>query len=303
VKLGRETRLRATKEFVEYHRKLLGEEYEQFATALEQRGRKICLRVNTIKCTIEAFRVYLLRKNKAFKPLPLCPECFWVEGNEWDTLEHRLGYYYIQSIASILPTIVLNPKPEEKILDLCAAPGSKTTHIAQRMQNKGLIIANDNNFRRIRGLVYNLQRCGVSNTIVTIQDGCRVTFPLRFDRVLVDAPCSNIGTATKNPEVLKIWTLKRVNQLSVVQKKLLQNAFHHLKEKGVLVYSTCTTSIEENESVIEYMLDNFDVRLERITIPGIKLSPGLTEETKACIRIYPHYCHGESYFIAKLRKK
>ncbi len=240
-------------------------------------------------------------------------------------LEHLLGYYYVQEIASMLPVLALNPKPNEKILDLCAAPGSKTTQIASEMNNSGLLIANDVSIGRISILAANLERCGVSNAIITRKQGfdlCKklkqikevegkgTLMPYLFDKILLDTPCSGEGTLRSSQATYKMWNIQSVKNLSRIQKSLFASAIELLKPKGEIVYSTCTHSPEENEEVIDFILKKFDnVKIESINLP-LKCREGLTNWEnkdydksieKSC-RIYPQDNNTEGFFIAKLRK-
>jgi len=231
-------------------------------------------------------------------------------------LEHLLGYYYLQEIASMLPAIALNPKQNELVLDLCAAPGSKTTQMAAMMKNKGTIIANDSKLDRIKILASNLERCGVTNAIITRTDGIHLCRRMKeenflFDKILVDAPCSGEGTIRSSKKTLLMWNINAVNGLSKVQKKLLESAMEILKPNGEIVYSTCTHAPEENEAVLDYVLNKFgsDIKIEKICLP-VKCREGIkkwrekeysVEVGKSC-RIYPHVSDTEGFFIAKMRK-
>ena len=212
----------------------------------------------------------------------------------------------------MLSVLALNPKPQDMVLDLCASPGSKTSQIASAMQNSGTLIANDVKMDRIRILSTTLERCGVTNTLATRNDGvslCQrfVKSEFKFDKILLDAPCSGEGTLRSSPKTFLMWNPKVVKNLSRQQKKLLANAIKCLKVGGTFVYSTCTHSPEENESVIQFALDNFPVRIESITLP-VKCRPGLSswddesfskEIQKAC-RIYPQDNDSEGFFLCKM---
>jgi NOL1/NOP2/sun family putative RNA methylase len=261
--------------------------------------------VNTLKARKADVESFLKSKSVAFEQVPWCPEGLWVDSScNLDSVEHQLGYYYVQTSASMIPSVVLDPLPGESVLDLCAAPGSKTTHMAQLMQNSGVLVANEGSFVRVRSLVINVQRSGAANVVVTRRDG--VGFERlgeRFERVMLDAPCSDVGTARKDPRVLQSWSLDRIRRLSNLQKKLMVSAFGCLKPGGVLVYSTCTTSREENEDVVAHLLrQNSGAVLEDVRVPGLKTRRGLTEETRGCARIVPQDNDSDAYFIAKVRK-
>ncbi len=229
-------------------------------------------------------------------------------------IEHLLGYYYIQEIASMLPVLVLNPKPHERVLDLCASPGSKTTQIAARMENTGLLIANEVKFGRIKILAANTERCGVMNVIMTRKDGIALCKRFKdenflFDKILLDAPCSGEGTIRSTPRTLEMWNINTIKLLSNLQKSLIDSALEILKPNGELVYSTCTHAPEEDEEIADFALKNFKVKIEKIELP-LKTSPGITkweekeylEDVKYSCRVYPNLADTEGFFIVKLKK-
>ena len=212
----------------------------------------------------------------------------------------------------MLPVIALNPKPGERVLDMCAAPGSKTTQLAATMRNQGLIIANDVSVKRLRSLMFNLRRMGVLNTAVCKGYGEQygnVHFET-FHRVLVDPPCSALGTLQKSPEVLSWWTPGRSEKLAGIQLRLVESGLKALKPGGVLTYSTCTITPAENEGVIDQILEKFPVQLEQIHLSGVKIRSGLTHyeghqyraELSKTVRLYPWDNQSEAFFVARLRK-
>ena len=242
------------------------------------------------------------------------------------SIEHLLGYYYVQEISSMLPVIALNinsninQNSNETVLDLCASPGSKTTQIASSMNNQGLIIANEISLGRIKILSANLGRCGVTNTIITLKNGinlCENFYEnnILFDKILVDAPCSGEGTLRSSPKTAIMWNINMIKKLSKIQKHLVESALKILKPNGTLIYSTCTHAPEENEEVIDYMLRLFSnkIKIEKasISLPKeLKSREGITnwqnnsysKEIKQCCRIYPQDNNTEGFFIAKIRK-
>jgi NOL1/NOP2/sun family putative RNA methylase len=212
----------------------------------------------------------------------------------------------------MVPPIVLDPQPGDRVLDLCAAPGSKTAHISQAMENRGLVIANEPSLARISSLRSNCERLGAVNVAITRYDGRR--FPHeQFDRVLVDAPCSSEGMARKDPRVLGRCSLKRSLDLQVLQIGLLKRAVELTRSGGVIVYSTCTYSPEENEAVVDYVLVKHreTISLEKASVPGLRGCPGVTEwngtefcdELEHCTRYYPHQNDTGGFFVAKLVKR
>jgi len=227
------------------------------------------------------------------------------------SLEHILGYYYIQSFSSYIPPLVLNPCDTDIVLDLCAAPGSKTTEFGEIMNNKGTIVANEIQLDRLKSLVHNIDRMNQMNAGVTHFKGEQLNtiYADYFDKILVDAPCSGLGIIQKKNEVNDWWTLERVRRLSELQLKLLVSAIKMLKIGGELVYSTCTLTVEENELIIDKILKKYPVEVLEfdIQIPhkhgitfynGQSLNPSL-EKAK---RILPWEVESDGFFIIKLRK-
>jgi len=278
------------------------------------------IRCNTIKISPEKLKKRLEEKGWKIKiPFRDFSKIMIVEnelqpGELGRALEHLLGYYYVQEIASMLPVLVLNPKENEKILDLCASPGSKTTQMAATMKNSGLIIANEVKFGRIKILASNLERCGVMNTIITKRDGTALCKRFKqknflFDKILLDAPCSGEGTIRSTPKTLEMWNIKTIENLSKLQKSMISSAIEILKPNGKLIYSTCTHAPEENEEIIDFALKNFNVKIQKINLP-IKTHPGITkfkekeylEDVKYSCRVYPQLSNTEGFFIAKIRK-
>ncbi len=274
--------------------------------AYSSRPLRKSIRVNTLKTGVKEIKSRLKDYNP--KQIPWCKEGFWLKGKAiGNTLEHFLGYIYLQEAASMIPPLVLEPK-NEIILDMCAAPGSKTTQIAALMKNKGIIVANDPSIERLKPLYINLQRCGVLNTIITKMEGR--FFKDKFDKILLDAPCSGIGTIRKSPQTPLMWNPNAIKRLAGIQRQLISTAFNILKEEGTLVYSTCTLEPEENEAVIDFLLNKYDnAKLEKINM-NIKRSPAILEfedksynnEIKKCLRIWPQDNDTEGFFVAKVIK-
>ncbi|MBU2634465.1 MAG: NOL1/NOP2/sun family putative RNA methylase [Nanoarchaeota archaeon] len=256
------------------------------------------IRVNTLKISIDDLK----KRLDNLKQVPWCKEGFFIDQYGVGNLkEHFLGYIYVQEAASMIPALVLNPK-DELVLDTCAAPGSKTTHLAAIMKNKGLIVANDVEIKRLKALGVNLQRCGVLNTVMTYMRGEGIK--TKFDKILLDAPCSGTGVIRKSLNTLKIWNENMIKKLSYTQKDLIVNAFNGLKDNGVMVYSTCSVDREENENVVEFLLDKFDnAKLEKIDL-NIKRSKCLSnnKELDKCLRIWPQDNDTEGFFVAKIKK-
>lgn len=283
---------------------------------------KKSIRVSTLKILPEELIKRLKEKGWEIKqPFEDYPEIMQITselqpGELGKTKEHILGYYYVQEITSMMPILALQPGADDFILDLCAAPGSKTTQASSLMQNKGTIIANDLNIGRISILSANIERIGVTNTIITRHEGlelCKKLQKLRmkFNKILVDAPCSGEGNIRLSPRTFLEWSEGLLNRLSNKQKKLAESAFELLKENGEMVYSTCTHSPEENEIVIQHLLDKFkdNIKIESISLP-IKTREGIAEwknqkfspEIKKAVRIYHQDNDLEGFFLCKMKK-
>ncbi len=302
--------------FQERFQSLLGKEYSLFLESLKQPPVHF-VRVNTTKIDLEqgVQRLKHLGINPA--PLPWFPAGFRVSGKS-DILpftkEYSLGYYYIQEGASMLPPVILNPNTNHTILDLCAAPGSKTTQLAQMMKNQGTIIANDRSFRRITSLGHNIQLCGIINTIVLCEDGRHLStrVSIKFDRVLVDAPCTASGHLRSKPPQFDAPDSQRLLGIQALQKSLITSGFRFLKPGGLMVYSTCSLHPEENEAIIHHLLTHVkDVSIIPPQIPNLNYHRGLTEWNDSeyhtviqnCLRIYPHENDTDGFFIALIRKE
>lgn len=220
------------------------------------------------------------------------------------------GHIYLQSLSSMIPPLVLNPKPGIKVLDLTAAPGSKSTQLAALMNNEGYIMANEINQIRAERLKFNIERQGASIIEVRIGDGKRPEphWNEFFDAVLLDAPCSGVGLFDKdNSQTYRGWSLRTVNQLAKEQRKLIEVAFGALKPGGIMVYSTCTLMKEENEANIAWALERFGPRvsLDKIdlTIVNAITQPvRFDSQSNSALIIIPTELY-EGFFIAKLRKR
>jgi NOL1/NOP2/sun family putative RNA methylase len=289
--------------------KLLFPDNFEGVCSLKPGDAKKSIRVNTIKISKKEL---IERLNFKVEDVPWCDEGLFVEDNELaNRVEYFLGYYYIQESASMIPPVVLDPKEDEIVLDIAASPGSKTTQMAAQMKNTGLIIANDVNIKRLAALRFNLQKCGVINTIVTNLDGRWVhNLKVEFDKILVDAPCSASGTFITNPNVFNSWNQGKVNLLSRLQKQLLEAASKCLKDGGEIVYSTCSLDPEENEEVIDYAVKNLGLKTERIKVKGVEVDGALKsykkceydESVKHAVRVNPFKNKTEGFFVCKLRK-
>lgn len=271
-------------------------------------------RINTLKAKKD--EILMLLKDLKTEKLPFYSDGFTLEkkaklGNH---ITHSLGLIYVQEIASMVPVVVLDPHPGEIVLDLCAAPGSKATQIAQAMRNTGLLIANELNRKRIRGLMFNCKRCGLLNEVIISLHGQRIdrVLPDYFDRILIDAPCSAEGTIRKSKAVLFHWGLKNIQTMAKIQKGLIVSGFRALRAGGTMVYSTCTIAPEENEGVVAYLLERFpEAELLPVKISHFKTRPGITRwhgesfnrKLELCARVEPQDNDTAPFFLARITRR
>ncbi len=267
------------------------------------------IRVNTLKASVEYVTERL--KDIITGSVPWCREGFYVNTDEFGRIpEHQLGVIFSQEASSMIPPLLMELEPGMLVLDIAASPGSKTTQIAQYMENEGCIVANDVKRSRINILISNLQKCGVLIARVTEKDGRFFgRFRDRFDSVLVDAPCSNMGMIRKNYKHLRLWNRRESIALSRLQKGLLLSAYKAVKPGGVVVYSTCTLDPVENEDVVNYLISNTDAELEEcdLDVKGVKPilkfdGREMDGEVGKCLRIHPQCNDSEGFFVAKIRK-
>jgi len=279
--------------------------------------RPLTIRTNTLKTKRKDLAKVLIQRGVSLDPIA-----------EWSkvglkiyessvpigaTPEYLAGHYILQSPSSFLPVMTLAPQPNERVLDMAAAPGGKTSYIAQLMKNTGILVANDLKKERLKSLNANLHRLGVSNAVVVCQDGRRLPKMFsKFDRVLLDAPCTGLGVIARDPQIKVQKTQKDVQKLSHLQKELILAAIDcvdaHSKTGGYVVYSTCSISVEENEWVVDYALKN---RFVKLVETGLEVGePGMASykekrfhpSLKLAKRIYPHVHNMDGFFVAKLRK-
>ncbi len=292
--------MKLPEEFCDRMKKLTGHEFDDFIKSYDTQINR-GVRINTLKCKdIEAVAQTLGVREK----VDWCPTGYYAT----DDLNgrhpyHGAGVFYFQepsaqSVAEYLPI-----KENSKILDLCAAPGGKTTHIAARMENRGLLVANEIISKRAAILSENVERMGLTNTIVTNESPEKLAekFQGYFDGIIVDAPCSGEGMFRKEPQAVEEWSVAHTISCGIRQKNILDDAYKMLKCGGYIMYSTCTFSYDENEAVVQYMTDTYNMEL--CPIEGLDmLSLGIGEGMENCRRIFPHKNKGEGHFTALLRR-
>lgn len=301
------------KELFEYLKVLLGTELDQF---LNSDPEPKVIRINSLKTNVDFIIKRLKKWNVNYKNLLFNPTGLELINDKIPlshTIDFFLGYFYYQGIASQLPALVLNPKPGEVVLDIAAAPGSKSTQLAALMENQGILVLNDLSLNRIQSLNVNAQRAGIINQIILNLPGERFgkLFPGFFDKILVDAPCTALGTLASSPEIESWWTHEKLEKLCTSQKHLLIAAFKALKVGGEMVYSTCSVAPEENEMLIEWLIDKYPVEVMETPMKGKHFFESSRKSYKnqyfersisRAIRVYPHINKTEGFFIIKLRK-
>ncbi len=284
--------------FLERMKKILKDDYGDFIKSLNQEE-------------VKGFYLNPLKKNilehldsSYIKKHPFIKECYYYDYLNYKLGKHpyfNCGLYYIQEPSSMIVANILDINENDYILDMCAAPGGKTCKVASQLSLEGLMISNDINPLRAGILSENVERFGLKNTIVTNVDPIRLenSFEGFFDKIILDAPCSGEGMFRKLNQAIETWSIDKVNECAYIQKKLLVSANKMLKDNGILVYSTCTYSLEENEDNVDYCIDELGLELLNIKkYPG--MSPGINNDK--VVRMYPHLYNGEGQFIALLKK-
>ncbi len=279
---------------IEFEKKMkafLGDEWDDFLYSYDN-NRFQALRFNTLKVQSpeERMRILKVLGISPDKKVSWANEAYYFDENVRPGKHpyHEMGLYYIQEPSAMSAAALLAPKPGMRVLDLCAAPGGKSTQLATYLGDSGLLVSNEINTQRSRILSQNIERMGIKNAIVTNEDSFVLAshFPGFFNAIQVDAPCSGEGMFRKLPEAIEQWSMENVAICAARQKEILDNAAVMLKPGGVIVYSTCTFSKEENEDVIEYFLERHpDFTLEEME------------------RFWPHKVDGEGHFVAKLVRR
>ncbi|MCD8335741.1 MAG: RsmB/NOP family class I SAM-dependent RNA methyltransferase [Lachnospiraceae bacterium] len=312
-------------EFLQRMEALLGEEFSAFLDSFEE-TRRYGLRVNTLKISVDEFqRIAPFH----LTPIPWTDNGFFYEKEDAPSRHpfYYAGLYYLQEPSAMTPAQVLPVAPGERVLDLCAAPGGKATGLAAKLAGEGMLIANDISASRAKALLKNLELFGVENAFVTneIPAKLAVQYPEFFDKILVDAPCSGEGMFRKDIANARAWSLAKVRDCAKTQKELVLQAVSMLRPGGMMLYSTCTFSPEEDEQVIAYLLVQCP-EMELLSVPMAEgfengrpeLAAGDWMNRKAdrerdegqnradltkCVRLFPHKMPGEGHFMALLGKR
>ncbi|WP_330404424.1 RsmB/NOP family class I SAM-dependent RNA methyltransferase [Vallitalea okinawensis] len=294
--------------YKEKMQELLGKEYEAYLDSFHQE-RYYGLRINTLKWSPMDFNRELFE----CEPIPWCDEGLYYKKGYQPAKDpyYHAGLYYIQEPSAMSPAAILDVKPGDRVLDLCAAPGGKSTHLGSKLQGEGILVSNDISVSRTRALVKNIELAGIRNAIVTSEEPKKLVkaFEGYFDKILVDAPCSGEGMFRKEPGLIKSWEEFGVEHFAEIQRSILLQAAKMLKPGGQLLYSTCTFDPSENEGTIKAFLEEHP---EFCLIP-IHKSGGIDDgqpewvngpdELSYAARLWPHKIKGEGHFIAHMVKE
>ena len=287
-------------QYLENMKQLLQDEYDDYLDSFNN-DRVYGLRINTNKISVKDF----LKINPFnLTPIPWSDDGFYFEESDKPSKHpyYYAGLYYIQEPSAMLPAQVLPIEENDVVLDACAAPGGKSSKLANKLNGTGLLVSNDISVSRAQVLLKTLESQGICNSYVMAQDINDINLDNTFDKILIDAPCSGEGMFRKEPDLIKSWLERGNEYYANIQKSIITKAISLLKDGGQLVYSTCTFSPLEDEQIIEYALS---------ICPNLKVLPikkadgfvgGITEKTKNCVRLYPHKIKGEGHFVALLQK-
>lgn len=296
------------KPFLTRMSELLGDEYAAFRDSLSSADRSYGLRTNTLKLSPEQLKGISPWELRA---IPWSPEGFYypAEARPGPHPYYYAGLYYVQEPSAQAVGVLADPQPGERVLDLAASPGGKTTHLAARMKGQGLLVANEVDGGRMRGLLENVERWGAELAVVSAPiEKLAGQWGAYFDRVMLDAPCSGEGMFRKDPDVVRHWGPGAPARAARVQRTLIESAGDLVRPGGILVYSTCTFAPEENEQIISAFLRNNpgweveDAHLNPAFASGVPAWDDGNPDLSRTARLWPHKLRGEGHFLAKLRK-
>ena len=296
------SKIKISEEFLNNMKELLGDEdYEAYRASFEEE-RLYGLRVNTQKIAPD---VFVKKTNLMLNPIPWIQNGFYYNGEERPAKDpyYYAGLYYLQEPSAMTPANLLPIVPGDKVLDLCAAPGGKSTELGVKLKGEGILVSNDISSSRAKALLKNLELWGIDNICVTSEEPEKLknTFGSFFDKILVDAPCSGEGMFRKDEDMVKSYEIHGPQYYAPIQKNIMEQAVDMLVPGGLILYSTCTFSVCENEEVIQEILDcHEDMELLKLPLfEGASEGIGLS----GCLRLFPHKIKGEGHFMALLQKK
>ena len=296
--------------FEDNMRGLLGDEFDDYKTCLDSPMHH-GIRINTSKISVEDFlkiNPFLLKK------VPWCDNGFYYDESVDKPSKHPYyyaGLYYIQEPSAMTPASVIPVDEGDRVLDVCAAPGGKSTELAAKLRGSGVLISNDISASRAKALLKNLEVFGIDNYIITSENTHRLAerFEGYFDKILVDAPCSGEGMFRKSNSMITAWENNGNKLFADMQRNILDDVSVMLKPGGIMLYSTCTFSPLENEKSIEYLLsldDRFELldfeKYEAFDNGHPEWGDTLNRELKKCARLWPHKIEGEGHFVALIKK-
>lgn len=298
------------------------EEYNKFIEYILKPQRK-SFRINTLNNNPKQIYESLKQKGLEMSPVGWCNNAYFLEYDKdkrcdlGNLFEHFLGKIYVQEATSMAPPELIDipDKIDDNfmVLDVAASPGSKTTQLGDKMKNKGILVANELDFKRLGPLKINLERSGFTNIIITNLDGRKIEGEEMFDRILLDAPCSGSGVIRKSPKTIRTYNPKKLRGMQMLQLQLMQRSFELLKKEGIMTYSTCSIDPEENEFAVEKFLEkNPNAILEKAKLKNIILNNKVEEFegkkvpkiiTENTIRIWPQDNDTNGFYVAKISKK
>ena len=296
--------------FEEKMRRLLGEDFEEYEKHLDDPAY-YGIRVNTLKISVEDFlKICPFKVTK----VPWTDNGFYVDREEKPSKHpyYHAGLYYIQEPSAMTPASYLSVEPGDRVLDLCGAPGGKSTELGAKLNGEGLLVSNDVSISRTKALIRNIEMFGIRNDMILCTEAKYLVPSMTgfFNKILIDAPCSGEGMFRKGNNEIKNWQQKGSEPYAKLQREIVDDAIKLLAPGGMLLYSTCTFSPEENEQVIEYLLEKND----DLSLIPMKMCEGFDhghpewtltgrEDIKQCIRLWPHKIKGEGHFLALLKKE
>lgn len=286
------------KKYCEEMKELLKDEYDDYIQSFQE-SHHTSLRVNELKISVDEFLKIFPYK---LKPIPWCHNGFYYDDSDPVTKHpyYYAGLYYIQEASAMLPAESLPIEKEDRVLDICAAPGGKSTELGVKLEDTGVLFSNDISYSRCQALLKNLERFGIRNAYVTSETPEKLSqyFESYFDKILIDAPCSGEGMFRKDPHLIQSWIEHDSSYYVPIQKSIVENAIKMLRPGGMIVYSTCTFSKLEDEEIIQYALSLDD----SLKVVPLKQCDGFYQNAYGT-KLFPHRIQGEGHFVSLLVKE